>query len=269
MKLLVCVIAACLWLSANPSLAEARTICTIVVSVKTGNAIIEQGDCDQKMSPASTFKVAISLMGFDAGILRSVDEPNWPFKKGYIDSRPQWRQATTPKSWMRDSVIWYSQQVTRKLGPERYAAYVEAFDYGNQDLTGDPGKDNGLTRAWLSSSLQISPREQVAFLRRLAAGTLPVSAAAMENTARIMDQGVLPSGWWIHGKTGSGFPIGDDGIFVKGRAFGWFVGWAERGGNKVVFARLIEDARRASPPLGFVARNGVLADLFSKGGLLN
>tara|TARA_R110000751_G_scaffold8041_3_gene32519 strand:+ start:22850 stop:23284 length:435 start_codon:yes stop_codon:yes gene_type:complete len=141
---------------------------------------------------------------------------------------------------------------------------VEAFDYGNQDLTGDPGKDNGLTRAWLSSSLQISPREQVAFLRRLVTGALPVSATAMENTARITDHGELPSGWRIHGKTGSGLPIGDDGIFDKGRAFGWFVGWAERGGNRFVFARLFDVARRQSPPPGYVARDTILADLFSK-----
>lgn len=29
--------------------------------------------------------------------------------------------------------------------------YVRAFKFGNEDVSGDPDKDNGLTNAWLSS----------------------------------------------------------------------------------------------------------------------
>tara|TARA_R110000751_G_scaffold8041_3_gene32518 strand:+ start:22398 stop:22883 length:486 start_codon:yes stop_codon:yes gene_type:complete len=116
LKYFLCVIAVCVFLPAIASLAGADTVCTIVVSAKSGRGIIEEGDCDLRMSPASTFKVAISLMGFDTGILQSVDEPKLPFKKNYIAARSQWRQAITPRSWMRDSVIWYSQQVTSRLG---------------------------------------------------------------------------------------------------------------------------------------------------------
>ncbi|ASX27927.1 hypothetical protein BA173_03570 [Rickettsia sp. MEAM1 (Bemisia tabaci)] len=52
------------------------------------------------------------------------------------------------------------------------------FSYGNQDTSGDKGKNNGLTNAWLSSSLEISPEEQIAFLQKLAADQLPVSLKA-------------------------------------------------------------------------------------------
>src|SRR5690606_12726087 len=104
-------------------------------------------------------------------------------REGYADWRPEWRQPATPAHWMRESVVWYSQQVTLRLGAERFAAYVAAFGYGNGDVSGDPGRGNGLTHAWLGASLEISPAEQVAFLRALIGHDLPVSAAAVAQMA--------------------------------------------------------------------------------------
>ncbi|WP_225767723.1 class D beta-lactamase [Inquilinus sp. Marseille-Q2685] len=267
MKQVLFSLSAFLSLLTLPSWAETRTICTIVLTAETGEAVVDQGDCGRRMSPASTFKIAISLMAFDAGILTSPSRPELPFKEGYIDAWPEWRRPTTPATWMRDSVIWYSQQVTQRLGADRYSAYVTAFDYGNRDLAGDPGARNGLTHAWLSSSLQISPAEQVAFLRKLLRHELPVSDAAVENTATIMDQGVRPSGWHVFGKTGAGASRGADG--EPARPFGWFVGWAERNGGTVVFARLIQDSERQPSPPGFRARDSLLDDLFSENGILS
>lgn len=151
MKLLAAVCSFALF-SAMPSWAETRIVCTLVVSAETGRSLLEEGDCDRRMSPASTFKIAISLMGFDSGILETPEKPLLPFRQGYIDARPERRHSQTPESWMRDSVIWYSQQTNLRLGMEKYTAYVKAFDYGNQDLSGEPGKSNGLTHAWLSAS---------------------------------------------------------------------------------------------------------------------
>ncbi|OWJ69222.1 class D beta-lactamase [Inquilinus limosus] len=266
MKTLLLSFSAFLSLLTSPSWADTRTICTIVLRADTGEAIVDQGDCDRRISPASTFKIAISLMGFDAGILTSPSEPELPFREGYIDTRPEWRRATTPATWMRDSVIWYSQQVTQRLGADRFSTYIAAFDYGNRDLTGDPGAHDGLTRAWVSSSLQISPTEQVAFLRKLVRHELPVSDAAVENTARILDQGIRPSGWHVFGKTGAGASRSAE----SGPAgpFGWFAGWADRKGQTVVYARLIQDSERQPTPPGPRARDALLSDLFSDSGLL-
>lgn len=36
--------------------------------------IYREGDCDKRYSPSSTFKIALSLIGFDSGIL--IDETN-------------------------------------------------------------------------------------------------------------------------------------------------------------------------------------------------
>lgn len=249
--------------------AQTRTICTLVVEVDTGAELAREGDCAGRMSPASTFKIAIALMGFDSGVLKSPEEPELPFQEGYVDWRPEWREPATPARWMQYSVVWYSQQITERLGPERFQAYVDAFDYGNRDLSGDPGKDNGLTHAWLSSSLQIAPDEQVAFLRKLVGGRLPVKASAVENTAAIMDHDAQQGGWRLWGKTGAGLPRGPDGNVVRGTPFGWFVGWASRDGRTVAFARLIQDSARQKTPPGFRARDTLIPDLFTPGGLLD
>ncbi|PTW57620.1 beta-lactamase class D [Breoghania corrubedonensis] len=246
-----------------PAAAATKTICTIVAEAPSGKIVKKEGMCDRRVTPASTFKLAIALMGYDSGFLIDTQTPELPFKKGYIDWRPQWRHAQTPQSWLRESVVWYSQQITRHLGAERFKAYVDAFDYGNRDVSGDRGKDNGLTNAWLSSFLRISPKEQIAFLLKLANRELPVSEKAYEMTAAISDYDVQPSGWHVHGKTGAGLPVRADGTKVRGKAYGWFVGWADRGDRTVVFARLIQDgAPRKSPP-SFRARDGLLKDLFS------
>lgn len=93
---------------ALPARADERVVCTLAQEVGSAEPILEEGDCDTRISPASTFKIAISLMGFDSGIFTSQDAPEWPFKESYADWNPKWKQPTTPKTWMRDSVVWYS-----------------------------------------------------------------------------------------------------------------------------------------------------------------
>lgn len=239
-----------------PAIAgEAAVLCTVVVEADSGTVLRRDGDCAGRVTPASTFKIAIALMGYEAGILESATAPEWPFRPGYPAWIASWRRAHTPETWMRESVVWYSQEVTRRLGARRFAGFVRDFGYGNADVSGDPGAGNGLTRAWLSSSLRISPDEQVAFLSRLLAGALPLKPATVAATTRLIDQGERPGGWRIYGKTGTG-PI------KGGPTYGWFVGWAEGAARRIVFARLVSDGDSGGPPAGFVARDGLLAELF-------
>lgn len=249
--------------------AEERVVCMIAADLATSAPLIQEGGCEERISPASTFKIAISLMGFDAGIFTAPDAPEWPFKEGYADWNPRWKRPTTPESWVRDSVVWYSQRATEQLGMERFAAYVGAFDYGNEDVSGDNRQENGLTNAWLSSSLQISPVEQVVFLTRMIEGSLPVSAAAVAYTKDLMDNGEQAGGWHVYGKTGAGMPFGPDGALLKGQPFGWYVGWAEKGAERIVFARLIRFSERPDGSPGAIAREGAMRALFTPGGPMN
>lgn len=131
----------------------------------------------------------------------------------------------TPKDWMKNSYVWYSQVITKELGIEKFRDYVIKFDYGNHDISGDKGKNNGLTNAWLSSSLEISPEEQLTFLQKLAENKLPVSVKAQEMTKNILFIEDFVDGWKLYGKTGSGNKLSQDRtIKLKDKQIGWFVG---------------------------------------------
>lgn len=204
--------------------------CLAMADAASGKWLVHEGVCDKRLPPMSTFKLPIALMGYDAGILRDEHAPVLPFRQGYVDWRPEWRQPHDPSSWMMESVVWYSQQITRQLGEARFASYAKRFGYGNADVSGDPGKDNGLTSAWLGSSLRISPDEQIGFLRRVLHRELGVKAEAYDMSARLLRRPETVGGWTVFGKTGSGRDAG--------RRLGWYVGWLERDGRRIVFAQV-------------------------------
>jgi len=242
--------------------ARAETVCSLVAELESGAAVAQTGlGCLERNAPASTFKVALSLMGFDAGVLIDAHNPSWPYREEYDAGRSAWKVTTDPMAWMGESVVWFSQVLTRTLGEDAFAAYVQSFGYGNGDVSGDPGQDNGLTRAWLDSSLAISPAEQVAFLRLMLTRNLPVTAHATDMTIAVMPRFALRNGWVVQGKTGTGYQRLPTGRLDRTRQYGWFVGWASRGGETLVFARLDRDERRESEPAGFRARDAMLAEL--------
>jgi beta-lactamase class D len=247
--------------AAAPVAAQAKTLCTAFADATTGKVLKQEGECGTRVFAASTFKIAISLMGYDSGFLTDAHEPALPFKKGYPDWIPAWKATTDPTSWIKNSVVWYSQQITKYLGEKRFQHYVSEFHYGNEDVSGDPGKHNGLSRSWLSSSLKISPLEQLAFLGKLVNRQLPVTAHAYDMTSRITIVGTLPNGWEIHGKTGAGAPRNADGTFANNRAYGWFVGWAVKGKRTIVFARLIQNERKEAVSPGLRTREAMMKEL--------
>ena len=247
---------AVLGLAALPALAD----CTLIADATTRRVLKQEGDCATRLTPASTFKIAISLMDYDAGILTSVHTPVLKYHRGDLDWNPSWLADTDPQKWIRDSVVWYSQRVTAALGTAKFQRYTTAFDYGNADVSGDSKLHDGLKFAWIDSSLQISPLEQLAFLERVVRRELPVSARAYDMTGRIT---ALPAagGWALHGKTGTGFPLLPDGRSDHAHAFGWFVGWAVKGSHTRVFVRQVQDTSLQDGPAGLRARDALLPTL--------
>jgi beta-lactamase class D len=219
--------------------------CTLIVDAATGEALHRDGVCDKRFSPASTFKVPLAVMGYNAGILADENTPAWDYKPEFNAVKRD-QKTVDPTIWQRDSVIWYSREITRRLGADKFAAYVGAFGYGNADVSGTPGKDDGLTGSWVDSSLTIAPTEQVDFLRRLLDGGLPVSAKAHAMTMAILPE-FSASGWTVQGKTGSTRYRKSSATAAQKQAIGWFVGWAEKGGRRIVFARLAVDGKQEGP----------------------
>jgi beta-lactamase class D len=207
----------------------------------------------------STFKVALAVMGYDSGILADEHMPALDYKQEY-DAPDFARKRTDPTIWLKDSIVWYSQQLTRKLGRAAFADYVRKFGYGNHDVEGIPGGEDGLTHAWLMSSLKISPDEQADFIRRLRLHKLPVSSKAYDMTDRIMPT-FAAGGWTVHGKTGSGYLRNARGDVDRTRPLAWFVGWAEKDGREIVFARLRIGVKKSNGLPSLLLRSDFLKEL--------
>lgn len=240
------------------SATSARLDCTLIVDALSGESVVRDGSCDQRVTPASTFKIAISLMGFDSGVLGDEHTPSLPYQPRYASGNPAWRHDTDPARWLRESVVWYSDQVRSRLGAPAVRGYVEAFDYGNRGLPSMAGVDDAAAFSELSPTLKISPAEQTVFLRKLVNRSLPVSTHAYDMTTRLLKVETLANGWEVHGKTGTANTRRLDG---SEDAVGWFVGWASKGGRTLVFARLLEQPVRTDAYGGPLTRDAFLREL--------
>ncbi len=214
-----------IFLTLLTSTAKAENVDCFIVK-EANEYLIKRGEnCDVRYSPASTFKIPLAVIGYDSGILKDENHPIWESPKSLTFLKDYWSGEKTPASWMRFSIVWYSQNLTKKLGAKKFQNYVDKLDYGNRDLSGNLGLNDGLSQSWLSSSLLISANEQLSFITKLAENKLPVTQLAQEKTKNILrffDESMLSNGWIIYGKTGT------DVDRKTGERKGYFVGFATK-----------------------------------------
>lgn len=237
--------------------------CLLIQEYPSEKVLVEEGPVDVQVPPCSTFKIVLSLIGYDQQILINENTPVWKFRKDYISWNayrlPQWEADQTPTTWMKHSCVWFSQVLTKRLGMKTFQSYIQRLHYGNEDLAGDKGKNNGLTHAWLSSSLKISPREQVLFLLKFMDHTLPFSDSAYQYTRDLLFVEDLPRGYKLYAKTGSGSHRMSDEDEGVSQPIGWFVGWVEppkeKHGRILTFASLVRGQDGDAIPARIKARN--------------
>jgi len=179
--------------------------------------------CAEQFLPASTFKILNSLIGLETGVIP--DENYLIAWDGTDYNVPIWHQDHTLKTAIRNSVVWYYQELARRVGSEEMSAYVEATGYGNADISGN------IDTFWLDGALRISPDEQVDFLRRLYLDELPFSQRSMDIVKEIIVLEETET-YKLSGKTGSAIRVE---IFQ-----GWFVGYLETDDNVFFFATNFE-----------------------------
>jgi len=172
--------------------------------------------CHMPLSPCSTFKIPNALIGLQTGVVEGPGTvKHWD---GTVYPRAELNHDHTLASAVRDSVVWYFQDLARDVGAERMAEWLARLHYGNQDIS------SGIDRFWLGASLQIDAYGQLEFLKGLTHGTLPFRP---EFQQEVRDMLVQPSGLGgvLHGKTGS--CRGDPEAGQPDH--GWFVGWLDGG----------------------------------------
>lgn len=179
---------------------------------------LRYGDTEGRTLPASTYKIPHTLLALESGIA-----PDTNLAIAY-DRRRDPRQRTWPAGWAQDqtlgtafrrSVVWYYQELARRIGRDPAQHWLDTLGYGSKTM--GPEVD----RYWLDNSLQISPEEQVALLDRLFQHRLPASEAHQDVVITFMKLDAGPD-WTVYGKTGTG----DD---EAGAPVQWLVGAAQRG----------------------------------------
>lgn len=190
--------------------------------------------CNQRFSPESTFKIPNSLIALETGVIKdenvitTYDREKHPPESWWLNA---WTQNHNLRTAIKNSVVWYYQEIAKKVGKENYNKYLKQFQYGNEDVSGP------IDQFWLSSSLKISPNEEVEFLKRFYKGELPVS----KRTTDIVKDILLlekTDDYKLSGKTGLSSQQDD------GKRLGWFVGYLERKDDVYFFATNLEDTSR-------------------------
>ncbi|HYH03539.1 MAG TPA: penicillin-binding transpeptidase domain-containing protein [Bacillota bacterium] len=199
--------------------------CFVLYDLKKHQYLIYNEPKSKKpVPPCSTFKILNALICLETGVIP--DEratTKWDGTRYSIES---WNKDQNLNSAIANSVVWYFQKAAVKVGPERMQQYLDRVNYGNKDISA------GIDRFWLQASLQISPQDQVAFLRKFYAGQLPFSKRNIELVKMALVLKNEP-GIKLSGKTGSGMK---DGQPVNG----WFVGYVEQNDNVLWFATNLE-----------------------------
>jgi beta-lactamase class D len=179
--------------------------------------------CAERFLPASTFKIMNSLIGLETGIIPDEDFViKWNGKMYDVSS---WNQDQSLKTAFKNSVVWYFQELARRVGTENIQYYVDAAHYGNQDISGQ------IDSFWLDGGLRISADEQIEFLKQLYRGDLPFSKRSMDIVKEILVLEKTESSQ-LSGKTGS--------TQLNFLQESWFVGYLETNGDVYFFAANLE-----------------------------
>ena len=186
---------------------------------------------NKRYIPASTFKIANSLIGLETGAVKDADEV-LPYG-GKPQMFKEWEKDLALREAIKVSSVPVYQELARRIGAERMAKGVASLGYGNMKTGGV------VDRFWLDGPLEISAIEQARFLQRLLADQLPLKRETMKAVREIISTEATKDAT-LHYKTGW--------CTATTPQIGWIVGWIEKGETNFPFALNIDMADLKDAP---------------------
>lgn len=196
----------------------------VISSLKSGQTFIHNdARANRRFSPASTFKVMNTLIADEEEAIAGKDDVfKWD---GQVYDLSNWNHDQTLASAFKVSCVWCYQELARRVGEEKYRAYLKLSGYGELQSHFET------TTFWLDGSLQVSALEQVGFLKKLVQHQLPFGPAAYDTLRQIMlmEETQVYSLW---AKTGWATKVKPQ--------VGWYVGYVETAKDVWFFALNME-----------------------------
>ncbi|XPV69853.1 MAG: class D beta-lactamase [Halarcobacter sp.] len=163
--------------------------------------------------PASTFKIPNTLIALEERVIKDENEViKWD---GVVRSYVAWNKDQTLQSAISISCVWCYQRFAKKIGNDKYLAYLKELHYGNEKTGSD------VTTFWLEGDLKISTFEQIDFLKRLYNNDLPFKQKYINITKKILTVEKTKE-YTIKAKSGWSGKIGWYVGYVKSKKGVWF-----------------------------------------------
>ncbi len=196
-----------------------------------------------KDAPQSTFKIMATLMGLENGVIKNQNsQMHYNGSKYWLDA---WNKNVTLAEAFQFSCVWYFHQVVYAIPQEKVTQFLKKIAYGNEDLSQWQGNGSNakkeLNGFWLSSSLKISPLEQVRVISDIFENKTKIDKKHMAILKDIMRQernfekqssALAAQKTNMYAKTGSN---------MRGKS--WFVGFTEKDNTRKYFAFYVNDAQ--------------------------
>jgi beta-lactamase class D len=209
-----------------------------------GPIVIDANRAAMRMVPASTFKIANSLIALETGAVKDENEVI-PF-----GGRPQMVKAWERDMALREAItasnVPVFQEIARRVGLAAYRTWLAKLDYGNRQ-TGSV-----VDQFWLRGPLEISAIEQARFASLLGQVALPVSARS-QTIVRSMLRVESAKGQTLFGKTGW--------WVSEHQKIGWWTGWVETTSGNLGFSLNIDMPTIEDAPKRIAIGKAILAQL--------
>tara|TARA_R110000824_G_scaffold288508_2_gene476478 strand:- start:46662 stop:47480 length:819 start_codon:yes stop_codon:yes gene_type:complete len=231
--------------------------CTFVVFSESSDKllIINEARARQAFTPASTFKIANSLIALetstitDAKQILAIDYELYPIEDWWQSSWSSERHDL--RSAFQNSVLPIYRGIASQIGAPRMSEYLARFNYGNQDIT------SGIDYFWVNGSLKISALEQIRFLQNIYHNEYSLQEESLQTLKEIMladDTGAYK----LYAKTGAA-------LIDEGTVIAWYVGFIENQDGVHYFAFNLQAPpspetalARTQLPLNYLTQAGII-----------